>query len=32
MTHVERAELFAWLEKEGYLPVQFDRLRKLVDA
>jgi cyanophycin synthetase len=32
MTHVERADLFAWLEKEGYPPVDFDRLRKLVSA
>lgn len=32
MTHVERAELFAWLEKAGYRPVQFERLRKLVGA
>jgi len=32
MTHVERADLFAWLEQEGYLPVDFDRLRKLVSA
>jgi len=32
MTHVERAELFEWLEKAGYRPVVFDRLRKLVGA
>jgi cyanophycin synthetase len=32
MTHAERAEVFTWLEKEGYRPVDFDRLRKLVGA
>jgi cyanophycin synthetase len=32
MTHVERTDLFAWLEKERYRPVDFDRLRKLVSA
>ena len=32
MTHVERAEFFEWLEKEGYRPVPFDRLRTLVGA
>jgi len=32
MTHVERAELFKWLESEGFRPVDFDRLRKLVGA
>ena len=30
MAHVERAELFAWLEGEGYRPVGTDRLRELV--
>jgi cyanophycin synthetase len=32
MTHAQRAELFEWLEKEGYRPVAFDRLRALVGA
>jgi cyanophycin synthetase len=32
MTHAERAEVFTWLETEGYRPVDFDRLRKLVGA
>jgi cyanophycin synthetase len=32
MTHAERAEVFAWLEAEGFRPVDFDRLRKLVGA
>jgi cyanophycin synthetase len=32
MSHVERAEIFAWLEAEGYRPVDLDRLRKLVGA
>jgi len=32
MTHVERAEFFEWLEKAGYRPVAFERLRKLVGA
>ena len=30
MTHVERAEIFAWLQSAGYRPVPFDRLRELV--
>ena len=29
MAHVERAELFGWLEGEGFRPVDFDRLRRL---
>jgi cyanophycin synthetase len=32
MTHAERGEVFAWLEAEGFRPVAFDRLRKLVGA
>ena len=32
MSHVERAEIFAWLETEGYRPVDLDRLRELVGA
>ena len=28
MAHVERAELFSWLEQEGFRPVSGDRLRK----
>ena len=30
MTHVERAELFAWLEAEGFAPVSTDRLREVL--
>jgi cyanophycin synthetase len=30
MTHVERVELFEWLEREGFRPVDADRLRTLV--
>jgi cyanophycin synthetase len=29
MTHVERAELFAWLRAEGFSPVSVDRLREV---
>ena len=32
MTHAERAEVFEWLEAEGYRQVAFDRLRELVGA
>ena len=32
MTHAERAEVFEWLEAEGYQQVAFDRLRELVGA
>ena len=32
MTHVERADLFDWLEATGYGQVGFDRLRELVSA
>jgi cyanophycin synthetase len=32
MAHVERAELFAWLEAEGFRPVGIDRLREVVGA
>lgn len=31
MAHVERAELFAWLESEGFGLVGVDRLRQLVE-
>jgi len=32
MSHVERTEVFAWLEAEGYRPVDLDRLREMVGA
>jgi cyanophycin synthetase len=32
MSHVERPDIFAWLEGEGFKPVDLDRLRALVDA
>jgi cyanophycin synthetase len=32
MAHVERSELFAWLEAEGFRPVESDRLRKRIGA
>ncbi|HET7082269.1 MAG TPA: Mur ligase family protein [Candidatus Limnocylindria bacterium] len=32
MTHAERADVFGWLEGEGYQQVDFERLRHLVDA
>jgi cyanophycin synthetase len=32
MAHAERAELFRWLEAEGYRTVDFARLRELVGA
>jgi cyanophycin synthetase len=32
MAHVERSELFAWLEAEGFRPVDGDRLRKRIGA
>ena len=32
MSHVERAEIFAWLEESGYRPVDIDRLRQLVGS
>jgi cyanophycin synthetase len=32
MTHAERAEVFDWLDGEGYRPVDLDRLRQLVGA
>jgi len=32
MAHVERAELFAWLDAEGFTPVGTDRLRELVSS
>jgi cyanophycin synthetase len=30
MTHVERAEIFAWLEKHDFTPVTVERVRELV--
>ena len=30
MAHVERAELFEWLEAEGFGPVDVERLRGLL--
>ena len=30
MTHVERAEVFAWLQEEGFKPVTVERVRELV--
>jgi cyanophycin synthetase len=30
MTHAERSDVFSWLEANGYRPVDFERLRKLV--
>jgi cyanophycin synthetase len=32
MAHAERAELFAWLEAEGFRPVSSDRLRERIGA
>ncbi|HTI30295.1 MAG TPA: Mur ligase family protein [Methylomirabilota bacterium] len=32
MTHAERADVFEWLEAEGYQQVGFERLRELVGA
>jgi len=32
MSHVQRAEIFAWLEEHGFRPVGLDRLRELVGA
>ena len=32
MAHAERAEIFAWLESEGFKPVEADRLREMVGA
>jgi cyanophycin synthetase len=32
MAHVERTEIFAWLEAEGFRPVDTDRLRELIGA
>ena len=32
MTHAERADVFGWLQEEGYGQVDFDRLRELVGA
>jgi cyanophycin synthetase len=30
MSHVERTEIFAWLEREGFALVRFERLRELL--
>ena len=30
MSHIERQEIFVWLEDQGYRPVGFDRLRALL--
>jgi hypothetical protein len=30
MSHVERAEIFAWLAREGYRPITLSRLRALL--
>ncbi len=30
MAHIERRELFAWLEASGYLPVSFERLQAVL--
>ena len=30
MTHVERAEVFAWLQERGFKPVTVERVRELV--
>jgi hypothetical protein len=30
MAHVDRVELFRWLESEGFRPVGADRLRELL--
>jgi hypothetical protein len=30
MSHVERADIFAWLAEAGFAPVGMDRLRQLV--
>jgi hypothetical protein len=32
MSHVERTEIFTWLESAGFKPVGIDRLRKLLGA
>jgi cyanophycin synthetase len=32
MSHVERAEIFAWLSAEGFRPVELERLRAMVGA
>jgi cyanophycin synthetase len=32
MAHVERDQIFAWLEKEGYRPITLPRLRALLAA
>jgi hypothetical protein len=32
MSHVERAQLFAWLAREGFRPVTLPRLRALLAA
>jgi hypothetical protein len=30
MAHVERTELFGWLEAEGFQPVSHERLQALI--
>jgi hypothetical protein len=30
MSHVERADIFAWLAREGYRPITLPRLRALL--
>jgi hypothetical protein len=32
MAHVEREQIFPWLEKEGYRPITLPRLRALLAA
>jgi cyanophycin synthetase len=32
MSHVERPDIFAWLEAEGFRPVDLERLRTLVEG
>jgi cyanophycin synthetase len=32
MSHVERPDIFAWLEAEGFTPVDLDRLREIVGS
>ncbi len=31
MAHVERAEIFGWLDSEGFRPVDTKRLRELIE-
>lgn len=32
MSHLERPDIFAWLDAEGYKPVDLDRLREMVGS